>query len=49
MHEVAAHPLQLIMARTRHRNPRTAMRHVRPGAEAVAEVTALLDPPRHRG
>jgi integrase len=41
--------LQLIMAKTRHRNPRTAMRYVRPGAEAVAEVTALLEPPRRRG
>ena len=29
--------------------PRTAMRYVRPRAEAVAEVTALLDPPRRRG
>jgi hypothetical protein len=40
--------LQLIMAKTRHRNPRTAMRYVKPGAEAVAEVTELLDitPPR---
>ena len=54
-HSAATHlgeqgvPLQLIMAKTRHRNPRTAMRYVRPGAEAVAEVTALLDPPRRRG
>jgi integrase len=40
--------LQLIMAKTRHRNPRTAMRYVNPGAEAVAEVTQLLEitPPR---
>lgn len=40
--------LQLIMAKTRHRNPRTAMRYVRPGGEAVAQVTELLDlaPPR---
>lgn len=40
--------LGLLMAKTRHRNPRTAMRYVKPGAEAVAEVTALLDiaPPR---
>jgi hypothetical protein len=42
-------PLQLIMAKTRHRNPRTAMRYVRPGAEAVAEITTLLEPPRRRG
>ena len=54
-HSAAAHlgeqgiPLQLIMAKTRHRNPRTAMRDVRPGAEAVAEITALLEPPRRRG
>jgi hypothetical protein len=41
-------PLQLTMAKTRHRNPRTAMRYIRPGSEAVAEVTELLDiaPPR---
>jgi hypothetical protein len=31
------------MAKTRHRNPRTAMRYVKPGGEAVAEVTELLD------
>ena len=54
-HSAATHlgeqgiPLQLIMAKTRHRNPRTAMRHVRPGAEAVAEITSLLEPPRRRG
>jgi Phage integrase family len=40
--------LQLIMAKGRWRNPRTAMRYVKPGGEAVAEVTELLDiaPPR---
>ncbi len=54
-HSAATHlgeqgiPLQLIMAKTRHRNPRTAMRYVRPGAEAVAEITPLLEPPRRRG
>ena len=54
-HSAATHlgeqgiPLQLIMAKTRHRNLRTAMRYVRPGAEAVAEITALLEPPRRRG
>ena len=54
-HSAATHlgeqgiPLQLIMAKTRHRNPRTAMRYVRPGAEAVAEIIALLEPPRRRG
>jgi hypothetical protein len=41
-------PLQLIMAKTRHRNPRTAMRYIRPGGEAVAEVTKLLDPATSR-
>jgi integrase len=35
--------LQLIMAKGRWRNPRTAMPYVRPGGEAVAEVTELLD------
>jgi site-specific recombinase XerD len=40
--------LQLIMAKGRWRNPRTAMRYVKPGAVALAEVTELLDtaPPR---
>jgi integrase len=52
-HSAATHlgeqkvPLQLIMAKTRHKNPRTAMRYTRPGAEAVAEITGLLAPPRH--
>ncbi|MEV8639351.1 hypothetical protein AB0395_47640 [Streptosporangium sp. NPDC051023] len=40
-------PLQLIMAETRHKNPRTAMRYTRPGGEAVAEITGILAPP-HR-
>jgi hypothetical protein len=54
-HSAATHlgeqgiPLQLIIAKTRHRNPRTAMRYVRLGAEAVAEITGLLEPPRRRG
>ena len=54
-HSAATHlgeqgiPLQLIMAKTRHRNPRTAMRYVRPGAEAVAEIIGLPEPPRRRG
>ncbi|MGE5155987.1 MAG: tyrosine-type recombinase/integrase [Betaproteobacteria bacterium] len=54
-HSAATHlgdqhvPLQLIMAKTRHRNPRTVMRYVQPGSEAVAEVTELLEPPRRRG
>jgi len=38
------------MAKTRHRNPRTAMCYVKPGGEAVAEVTELLDTaPARRG
>jgi integrase len=51
-HSAATHlgeakvPLQLIMAKTRHKNPRTAMRYTRPGGEAVAEITAILAPPR---
>ena len=51
-HSAATHlgdqkvPLQLIMAKTRHKSPRTAMRYVNPGPAAVAEVTGLLDPPR---
>ena len=40
-------PLQLIMAKTRHKSPRTAMRYVTPGRAAVAQITELLDPP-HR-
>ncbi len=35
--------LQTIMAKTRHRNPRSAMRYIKPGAEAVADATDLLD------
>jgi len=44
-HSAATHlgeqkvPLRLIMAKTRHKSPRTAMRDVRPGDAAVAEVT----------
>jgi integrase len=51
-HSAATHlgdqkvPLQLIMAKTRHKSPRTVMRYVKPGDEAVAEVTNLLGPPR---
>ena len=51
-HSAATHlgdqkvPLQLSMAKTRHKSPRTAMRYVNPGPAAVAEVTGLLDPPR---
>ena len=47
-HSAATHlsdaeiPLQLIMGKTRHKNPRTAIRYVKPGAEAIAKrpVTA---------
>jgi integrase len=51
-HSAATHlgdqkvPLHLIMAKTRHRSPRTVMRYVRPGGAGVAEVTSLLGPPR---
>ncbi len=34
-----------IMAKTRHKSPRTAMRYVHPSPTAVAQVTELLDPP----
>ena len=36
------------MAKTRHKSSRTAMRYVKPGDAAVAEVTSLLGPPRRR-
>jgi integrase len=51
-HSAATHlgeqqvPPQLIMAKTRHKNPRTAMRYTRPGGEAVAEITGILGPPK---
>ncbi|MFE9102261.1 hypothetical protein [Actinomadura geliboluensis] len=41
-------PLQLITAKTRHKNPRGAMRYTRPGDEAVAEITGILVPRRTR-
>jgi integrase len=47
-HSAATHlgdqkvPLQLIMAKTRHKSPRTVMRYVSPGDAVVAEVTSLL-------
>lgn len=41
-------PLQLITAKTRHKNPRSAMRYTRPGDEAVAEITGILAPRRTR-
>jgi len=51
-HSAATHlgeaevPLQLIMGKARHKNPRTAMRYVKPGAEAIAKVTEVLAPRR---
>ncbi len=41
--------LQLTTARTRHRNPRTAMRYLKSNAVAVAEATELLDVAPARG
>jgi hypothetical protein len=35
--------LQTIMAKTRHRNPRSAMRYIKPDAETIADCTDLLD------
>lgn len=53
-HSAATHlgeqnvPLQTIMAKTRHRNPGTALRYIQPSAEAVAHITEeLLDLGRH--
>jgi integrase len=40
-------PLQLIMAKTRHKNLRTAMRYVKPGGE-VAKGTGILGPSRRK-
>ncbi|MGW4420496.1 hypothetical protein [Streptosporangium sp. NPDC004631] len=39
------------MGKTRHKSPRTAMRHVKLGSEAFAKVTEHLALPRrrHRG
>ena len=38
-------PLQLIMAKTRHKSPCTVMRHGKPDDAAVGDVTSLLGPP----
>ena len=35
--------LQTIMAKTPRRNPRSAMRYIKPGAEAVTDATDLLN------
>ncbi|MBB5085254.1 site-specific integrase [Nonomuraea endophytica] len=51
-HSTATHlgeaevPLQLIMGKTHHKNPRTALRYVKPGPEAIAKVTEHLAPRR---
>lgn len=34
------------MGKTQHKNPRTAMRDVKPGAEAIAKVTEVVAPRR---
>jgi hypothetical protein len=34
------------MAKTRHKNPRTAMHYIKPGGEAVAGITSILGPSR---
>ena len=36
------------MAKTRHKNLRTAMRYIEPGGEAVAEITGILGPSRRK-
>ena len=39
----------LLMAKSRHRDPRTLARYVQPGVEAVARLTAEHDPARRGG
>jgi hypothetical protein len=34
------------MGKTRHKNPRTAMRYVKPSAESIAKATEILAPRR---
>ena len=36
------------MAKTRHKNLRTAMRYIKPVGEAVAEITGILGPSRRK-
>jgi hypothetical protein len=36
------------MAKTRHKNLRTAMRYIKPSGEAVAEITGILGPSRRK-
>ncbi len=40
--------LPLLMAKSGHQNLRSLQRHARPGAEAVAAMTAAHDPARRR-
>jgi integrase len=40
--------LPLLMAKSRHTSLRSLQRYVRPGAEAVAALTAATDPTRRR-
>ena len=41
-------PLQTIMTKARHRNPRTALRYIQPSTDTIAQVTEeLLDLGRH--
>jgi hypothetical protein len=36
------------MAKTRHKNPAPSCGYVKPGGEAVAEITSILGPPRRK-
>ena len=36
------------MAKTRHKNLRTAMRYIKPAGGAVAEITGILGPSRRK-
>jgi hypothetical protein len=36
------------MARSRHKNLGTDMRYIKPGGEAVAEITGILGPSRRK-
>ena len=40
--------LPLLMAKSRHASLRSLQRYARPGAEAVAAMTAATDPARRR-
>ncbi|WP_347606454.1 hypothetical protein [Acrocarpospora sp. B8E8] len=39
---ITARERALIMGRTRHENPRTALRYVKPGPEAITKITEVL-------